>query len=175
MAVSNYCKVGFLTKPKGLKGALRISFEDFFTDYLLEHELDFIFVNIKGQYAPFFIETIEGLGTHNVSIKFEDVNDVKAAERLHNSSLYVDQDLVDKYMEIEEEEWAYLIGYTVLDGNGEVISKVDGIVYFPQHELLQLKYQNRELLLPIHEDMILHIDEEAKKIQMELPEGILDL
>ncbi len=175
MAVSNYCKVGFVTKPKGLKGALRVSFEDFFTDYLVEHELDFIFVNIKGQYAPFFIEKIDGLDTHNVSIKFEDVENVKTAERLQNSSLYVDQDLVDKHMEVEEEEWAYLIGYTVLNQVGEMISKIEGIVYFPKHELLQLQYQNRELLLPIHEDMILHIDEDAKKIQMELPEGILDL
>ena len=67
---------------------------------------------------------------------------VKAAERLQNSSLYVDQDLVDKHMEIEEEEWAYLIGYTVLNQVGETISKIEGIVYFPKHELLQLQYQN---------------------------------
>ena len=55
----NYCKIGFITKPKGLKGALRVSFEDFFIAYLAEEETEHIFVSIRGQLAPFFIEVIE--------------------------------------------------------------------------------------------------------------------
>ncbi|MEZ4885994.1 MAG: ribosome maturation factor RimM [Chitinophagales bacterium] len=175
MSKPNYCKVGFVSKPKGLKGALRVSFEDFFLAYLEENQIDHIFVDIKGQFAPFFIEAIEGLDSNAASIKFEDIDNIKAASPLQNSSLYFEEDLLKIYLEADEEEWEYLIGYTLIDDSHQTIGVIEGIVYLPQHELLQLTYADRELLIPIHEDMVIIIDEQAKILQMELPEGILEL
>ncbi len=175
MPTPNYCKVGFLTKPKGLKGALRASFEDFFIDYLSEHQPDHIFVSIRGQFAPYFIENIENVDSNNTSIKFEDIDTIQDANKLQNSSLYFKEELVLEYIQGEEEEWAFLVDYTLIDDRDQIIGKIEGIVYLPQHELLQLNYENRELLIPIHEDMIHIIDEEAKIIQMDLPDGLLEL
>ncbi len=175
MPSTEYCQVGFLTKPKGLKGALRVSFEDFFIPYLENQQPDHLFVEVKGQLAPFFIETIENLNSSKTSVKFEDINHIEAATKLQNSSLYFKEALLSEYLEEEEEEWAYLVGYTLLNDKNQAIGIIEGIVYLPQHELLQLQYQKRELLLPIHEDIIIAIDEEEKNLQMELPQGILDL
>lgn len=172
----NYCKVGFVTKPKGLKGALRVSFEDFFIAYLAEQETEHIFVSIRGQFAPFFIEVIEDIDTSNANIKFEGVDNIQAASALQNSSLYFKEEPLIKYIEAEEEEeWAFLVGYTLIDAQDQRLGEIEGIVYLPKHELLQLSYQDRELLIPIHEDMVHIIDEDAKIIQMDLPDGLLDL
>lgn len=175
MPSAEFCQVGFLSKPKGLKGALRVSFEDFFIAYLEDQQPDHLFVEVKGQLAPFFIETIDNLKGSNVSVKFEDVDHIKAATKLQNSSLYFKEALLSAYLEEEEEEWAYLVGYTLLNEKNQAIGTIEGIVYLPQHELLQLQYQKRELLIPIHEDIIIAIDEAEKNLQLELPQGILDL
>ena len=172
---SEYSKIGFLTKPKGLKGALRVSFEEFFIAYLETHSPEHIFVSIRGQYVPFFIEAIENLNTNKTSIKFEEVDSVKDASALQNSSLYFKEELVRAYMEAEEEDWAFLVGYTLVDDRHQTIGKIEGIVYLPNHELLQLTYNEQELLIPIHEDMVIIIDDTAKIIQMELADGLLDL
>ena len=176
MSTSDYCKIGFVSKPKGLKGVLRVSFEDFFVAYLSENPVNHIFVGRRGQLAPFFVENIEGLETHNIGIKFEDIDSMQAASRLQNSSLYFQESLLKEYIEAEEEEeWAYLVDYTLVNQEGVRIGIIEGIVYLPQHELIQLTYQNREVLLPIHEDIILGIDEETGILKMELPQGILEL
>lgn len=172
---TEYSKIGFLTKPKGLKGSLRVSFEEFFIDYLEEHSPEHMFVSIRGQYVPFFIEAIENLNTNKTSIKFEEVDSIKDANTLQNSSLYFKEELLRSYIEEEEEDWAFLVGYTLVDDRHQTIGKIEGIVYLPEHELLQINHQEKELLIPIHEDMVIIVDDEAKIIQMELPDGLLEL
>jgi 16S rRNA processing protein RimM len=41
--------------------------------------------------------------------------------------------------------------------------------------LFVVEYKNGEILVPVSEEIVLKIDEKEKIIQLELPEGILDL
>jgi 16S rRNA processing protein RimM len=45
----------------------------------------------------------------------------------------------------------------------------------PQQEIAVVVYQNKEVLIPLNEKLIVSIDEDKKVILMDLPEGLLTL
>ena len=78
---------------------------------------------------------------------------------------------------MEEEEntfWNFLLGFTLMNDDVE-IGKIEDIYYLDTHEIAMLHYENRELLVPLHENLIEIIDEENEIIAMALPDGLLDL
>ena len=57
-------------------------------------------------------------------------------------------------------------------GPGGPIVRVDA---YPQQEMAIVRYQGREVLVPLREDWIQALDAARKVVRMELPDGLLDL
>ena len=176
MDINNLYQVGVIIKSKGLKGEIKISFEAFFLAYLEEtdEELSHLFVQTKTNCLPYFVEKITAQGDYHI-IKFEDVDTKNDAEKLRNARLHIETEKVQDFLEEEENTfWNFLLGFTLMNEDEE-IGKIEDIYYLDTHELAMLQYESRELLVPLHEDLIEIIDEKNKIIAMALPDGLLDL
>lgn len=57
----------------------------------------------------------------------------------------------------------------------EVIGTACGLVGVPGGQLLLVEQDGRELLIPFREPMILRIDREERRIEVDLPPGLLEL
>lgn len=69
-----------------------------------------------------------------------------------------------------------LIGCTIIDGtSGEPLGQVADCLEYGGPLLLQVKRDKRELLIPFVRDFCKEIDIHAKRITVELPEGLKDL
>lgn len=69
-----------------------------------------------------------------------------------------------------------LSGYEVHDVRAGVIGTVDGVIDNPGQSLLSVKRPGKgSALIPIVDDFILGIDDDARTIEVSVPDGLLDL
>lgn len=169
----DYIEIGYTQKPHGVKGEIKIFIEDEFLDEM-EH-LEILFLNVHGNVLPYFIEEVRGAG--NYIIKFEDVNDKEAANKIKASPILMKKaDL--KYWEEEIESelfYNHCSGYTVIDINDGELGTLNEIIEYPQQELGVIIIDGNEILLPLNEHTVQRIDENNKQLIVEMPAGILDI
>ena len=75
-----------------------------------------------------------------------------------------------------------LVGFSVVDEAGKLIGTVQGLEENPAHALLVVKRagssddsEQDEVLIPLVDEFLVAVEEEAREIRVTLPEGLLDL
>jgi 16S rRNA processing protein RimM len=168
-------QIGYTRKPHALKGEIKLQIEEAYLEDLLE--TDVILLDIKGQQMPYFIEDIR-VGNAIIA-KFETIDTPEAATAIANKALFLRNSdiLADEEREFEPQgllQFARCVGYTIYNGDA-IVAPIEEVLEFPQQEMAVVTYQEREVLIPLHEAFIKNINAEEKIIVMELPEGLLEL
>lgn len=163
--------IGYITKTKGLKGEVQVFFE--FDDYEAL-ELDVIFAEVNGKMVPFFVQSHKLYSNQTGLFYFDDIDHIDKAQALVKKKLYLP---LSKMPEREDDELAYedLKGFVVSDETQGELGEITAINEYPQHYVATVMYQGKEILFPLNDDMIVEVDEEAKTLLVDLPEGLLDL
>jgi len=126
---------------------------------------------------PYFIESArEG---NSFLVKLEDVNSKEDAETLAHKPIFLrEEDLMEHEEEEDEfsddryEKW---IGYTIIDEEMGLIGKIDQILSLPGHFTALIMHEEKEVLIPLHESLIVRINKEKKELVFNLPSGLLNL
>lgn len=175
--MSTYVTIGKIGKAHGLTGELKVSIEERYWEDFLQNER--VFIAVKSMKVPYFISNVRG--GSSVILKLEDVDDRDAAIALQSKDLLLrEQDLLsddERTLPLEEEdglEYAHLEGYTLVDKALGEIGPIDEVLEMPQQEMAFLRYQGREVLVPLNAHFIQEVDEKARRVIMDLPEGLLD-
>lgn len=167
--------VGKITKTYSLKGAVKVSFEAFFMEFV--EELDVLFLEHGPDKIPYFIESITINDNQPILIKLEGVDTKEQAANISRRKIFVDKSKFPNIEEAFEEEhdWDYLIEFMAFDKTTE-IGKITEVFYTTHQITVQIiSAAGEEVLVPLHDDFIVEILEEEKKIKFDLPEGLLDL
>ncbi len=161
--------IGQLIKTSGNHGELILQLSQIESENITHWES--IFLLIEGGLVPFFITDIRPKAQHSAFILLQDIDTPESAERLVGCPCYV----ASVFVEENEEFTAELIGYAIFNGETFVGEVVD-IEPMPQNPLLIVENdEGQAFSLPIHEDLIISLDEEKKHLHLDLPEGLLDL
>ncbi len=165
-------KIGQFNKPHGVQGEISMTFTD---DIFDRGESPYIVCCIDNIFVPFFIDEYRFKSGSTALIRLEDVDSEEAARAFANLDVYY-----PKKFYIEEEEEAtpddYFIGYTITDVTYGTLGKVVAIDDSTINALFIVETNDgKEILIPIQEEFVCAIDEEQMIIQMDLPEGLLDL
>ncbi len=170
----DYLEIGKIKKPHGLNGELKATIDERY--YADINEVEAFFVALEGDHAPYFIESLRGSST--IILKFEDIDSKEDASLFTNKRLYLRrQDVTLSEEEINDTgmEYSFLEGFTLhVEELGE-IGKILRVEEFPQQEMATVQYQEKELFLPLLEQWITAVDKAQKIVQMDLPEGLLDI
>lgn len=168
-----YVQIGRLKKTYGLNGELKSFIEERFWEDLLE--ADVLFVELKGQKIPFFIEEIKEGG--DILLKFEEVEDRDAATELSGKPLFMRiSDLSEQNASLSfEDRLPGLVGFTIVTEEGLEVGPVAELIEMPMQVLALVEKNDEEIMIPLVEDFIVDIIEEEKIIIMSLPEGLLEL
>ncbi len=154
--------VGTIQKHFGLKGAVKVSFEAFFLDFT--DNVSVLFVEERGNKIPYFVEKFELRFDGTGIVKLEDVNVKEEAMLLNGKSIYVDANNYEGIKEAQDDEDYYgeLVGLNaiLLDAQNLKLGKITGIEYLPEHECAKLKYNNIEIMLPLHDDILDSYDDD---------------
>ncbi|MBL7933280.1 MAG: hypothetical protein JNL60_15345 [Bacteroidia bacterium] len=95
---------------------------------------------------------------------------MEKAKTLIGKSVFIEA----KYVEEEEADFDW-IGYEVIDEKHGLLGKVNGMSDNGQQVLLSLEYKGNEVILPLVEDFIKSLDEKAKRLHYQAPEGLIDI
>ena len=55
------------------------------------------------------------------------------------------------------------------------LGKVQEIIEYPTQSLIQILINGKEVLIPIHDDIIQDVNREEKKIYIKAPNGLIDM
>lgn len=162
---SELIHIGTIRRPHGKSGELQCQMDNAFWD---EAESDFLILLLDGIFVPFRVEDWRGKGADSLIFRLKGVDTEVKALRLVNAEAYMlRRDLAEEAEEMMT--WQDLTGYEVLNSEHVVQGKVAAVDETTINTLLELEDGR---LLPVHEDLIIEIDEPQKRIILDLPEGL---
>lgn len=164
--------VGFTKKTHGSQGELKITVKD---EYLEDFvNADVVFINVQGKPLPFFIENLRDAG--DILLKIEDVDSPADAKNLTSKELFLrEKDIKIQKKAGEILTFELMVGYELLNEETGSIGIIEAVESLPHQHLAIVNYQDREVFIPLHPEIVVALDEKAKKITLRLPEGLLEL
>ena len=155
-------------KTHGLKGEVTLNLSQDAPEIAVK---DVLIVEQKSGLVPYFTESVSENGL-KAFIKFEGVNTIDQSNELKGCSVFIDKSKRPKLKrgEYYDDE---LTGFSVLDKAQGNLGKVTGIISQGLNRLLEVGEQG--LLIPLNGPFITSVSKAKKKIEVELPEGFLDI
>jgi len=164
--------VGFTTKTHGAQGELKVTVKEEYLDDFAN--ADVVFINVQGKPLPFFIENLRDAG--DLLLKIEEVDSPAEAKNLTSKELFLrEKDIKIIKQAGEVLTFELLVGYELFDELTGSIGKIEAVEAMPTQHLAIVEHEGREVFIPLHPQMVVELDEKAKKIVLRLPEGLLDL
>lgn len=105
---------------------------------------------------------------------FEDVDHIDKASIITKRKIFLPNRLKPKRKK-GEFFFTDLIGFTADDLHKGDLGEILDVQEYPQQFIATLKYQEKEVLIPLNEAFIAEIDMDKKAVHFDLPEGLLEL
>ena len=157
-------RIAKVLKSNGVDGDVLVSAPD----VALEDLQGPVLIDFDGLPAPFFIESCTRRGSGKYIIHLTDVCNLEDAEELVGRFLWSDE------VEEDDDEAQDFTGWKVLN-RGDYIGTVTDYEPIPGNLCLYPKPAEDadEIIIPLHEDLIISIDEESLTLNLNLPDGLL--
>ena len=159
-------RIGQVLKSNGRDGELLVSFVG-----IAPEDIDLqepVFIEFDGLPVPFYFESFTQRGNSRALVRLTGVHDLTDADELAGAALYADDDLY-------EDEEMDLTGWTVLDAEDTMVGTVTAHEDIPGNPCIWVETGHGEVLVPLHEELVLEVDEQKETLRMIIPEGLLDL
>ncbi|WP_067147025.1 ribosome maturation factor RimM [Pseudotamlana agarivorans] len=136
--------------------------------------LDAIFLDLRNNLIPFFIESSQLHKSELLRIKFEEVDTEADADAIMKTDLYLPLDLLPK-LEGNKFYFHEVIGFTIEDVNFGKVGTIKAINDSTAQALFEIDRDGLEILIPMNDEFIVKVDRSNKTIIVETPEGLIDL
>lgn len=168
--IKDYLAVGKVVNTHGIKGELKvipITSDISRFDYLL-----FVTANYGGTFKEF---RVIGCRIHKgfVLIRLKGIDTMSDAEKLKGQELFVHR---KHAVELEEDEYFIcdLIGIDVYEED-KLLGQLTDVLETGSNDVYIVQDSNmREILIPALKSVVESIDIEGKRMQVKLPEGLID-
>lgn len=171
MTIEESFYIGYISKTRGLKGELQLFFE--FEDYQ-DLDFDVLFAEVNKKLVPYFVDNIKYQINSTAYLNLEDVDHIDKAQPLVRKKIYLPN---DKMPERDPDDFRYtdLIGYLVIDEVHGKLGDITHVQEMPQQFIATVDFNGKELMFPLNDDLMLGIDAEDKVLEVDLPEGLVEL
>lgn len=169
-------EIGYITKLHGLKGEMQATITDPVFDDV--KRCPYLVVCLDGIYVPFFLTDYRFRSATSILFSFDGIDTQAKAAPFCGQTLYFDRRCFTRREEEQydadvEEEQGY-IGYQIIDRVLGTIGPVTGIDDQTANVLFLVEYQGSEIMIPAADDLVLEIDDSARTILMDLPQGLIN-
>jgi len=164
--------LGKILKLHAAKGALLIHLD---TDSPKNYtELESVYVQMNGQLIPFFIESLDMRHNNNAVVTFADIDSIEQASLLTGCDLYLPLEMLPPlsgnrfyYHEVKD--------YLVNDEVYGQIGTIQEVLEYPHQAVLRILFKEKEILIPITDEIIVDVNRETRTIYTRSPEGLIEL
>lgn len=172
MKVDDCFELGIITKIHSFKGEVILFLDTDLPEnyYNIEH----LFLEINRQLVPFFIESKKVQKAQSLRIKFEGVNTEGDALSITNKKVFLP---LTALPELNDDQFYYheIIDFNITNSNNETVGNIIEVIDNSANRLVSVRINDKEALIPFNDNHILKIDKPNKTIQLDIPEGLLEL
>lgn len=167
----DYVRIGKMVATFGVNGELILQ-------HALEKKSTFkgveaLFVEeTKGNLLPYFIQSAKAKDDKESYVLLEGIASKEAAHRFIRKAVWLTQSDFEKVA--GKASSIGLLGFSIYEQK-QMIGVVEEVIEQSHQILLKTTYQNKEALIPLHEETLEKIDRKKKEIHVMLPEGLLDI
>lgn len=164
--------LGKIVSKYSFKGELLVKLD---TDEPEIYEnMESVFVSLGSNLIPFFIDKCRLHKSNLLRIDFEEVKTESDADRIMGSELFLPLSFLPK-LSGDKFYFHEVIGFTVIDNVHGDIGSIKSINDTTSQALFEIEKGDKELLIPINDDIITKVDRNQKTIFISAPEGLVDL
>jgi len=172
MKTDDFYYLGKILKTYGNKGQVLVHLD--VDDPGSYQNLESVFIDVYGECIPFSVMEIEMKARNNAVLSFADVHTSGEAGEFTGKRMYLPlaglPPLTGKKFYYHE-----VTGFKVTDINAGDIGVVEAILDVHQQALFQIRLRDKEILIPVTDNIIQEVDRENRIITIEAPEGLIDI
>lgn len=136
--------------------------------------MESVFVSIGNNLVPFFIDKCRLHKSKLLRIDFEEVKTENDADRIMGSELFLPLSFLPK-LTGDKFYFHEVIGFKVIDSVHGDIGTIKSINDSTSQALFEIEKGDKELLIPVNDEIITKVDRENKTIFITTPEGLVEL
>ncbi len=162
---------GKITKTHGLKGEITVKLDvanpgDF-------KDLRYVLIEDRGNLIPYFIEN-QKINGDKMIVQLQDVKKVEQAVAFMGKAVFLPNELMP---ELEDDDFYFqeIVGFKMVDVLKGEIGEISDVLEYPTQAVIQVMKDGKEILIPIHDDIIQKVDKKAKILTVKAPEGLIDM
>jgi 16S rRNA processing protein RimM len=164
--------LGKILKTHGNKGQVLVHFD--VDDPEAYENLESVYLDLHGERIPFFIDSIELKHNRKAVTKFQDFDTLEDAESLQGLEMYLP---VTQLPKLSGNRFYYheIKGFNVMDEHHGDIGFIEDILELPHQALFQVRFGEKEILVPIVDEIILKVDRKKKVLFIDAPAGLIEI
>lgn len=164
--------LGKIVSKYSFKGEVLIKLDT--DDPEIYENMESVFVSLGNNLIPFFIDRCRLHKSNLLRVDFEEVKTESDADRIMGSFLYLPLNMLPK---LEGNKFYYheVIGFTMIDAVHGDIGIIESVNDTTAQALFEVKKEDKQLLIPLNDEIITKIDRENKVVEVSTPEGLVDL
>lgn len=137
-------------------------------------KLESVFLDPGGERIPFFIESVSLRPNKRGVIRFQDYDDPDDAAALVGLRMYLP---ADRLPQLRGNKFYFheVTGFTVEDKTHGPIGTVAEVLDLPGQPLLRVQHGEREILIPVVDEIVRKIDRKNRVIRVETPPGLIGI
>ncbi|WP_396635852.1 ribosome maturation factor RimM [Maribacter sp. R77961] len=137
-------------------------------------KMESVFISLGNNLVPFFIDRCRLHKSNLLRIDFEEVKTESDADRIMGSELYLPLTLLPK-LTGNKFYFHEIIGFTMMDAVHGNIGIVQSVNDTTAQALFEVLKEEKQLLIPLTDDIIIKVDRDNKVIYVNTPEGLVEL
>lgn len=171
-AKSDLLRIARVLKSNGTEGEILVGFREINPEDLNLKEP--VFITFDGLPVPFFIESFSRKGTNRALVRLTSVKNLEDAEELTGKDLAAKTEAINRDDESEDVLTVDdLIGWTLLDSKDKTVGEITDYEDIPGNTCIYVDTKDGQVMIPLHEDLILSVDEDSRIISVNVPEGLI--
>ena len=172
MNKDDFYYLGKILKTQGNKGQVMVHLD--VDDPESYQKTESVYLDLHGERIPFFIASLELKHNRKAVVHFQDFDTLEDAESLQGLEIYLP---ITELPALKGNRFYYheIIGFQVVDQNHGNIGTIDDILELPHQSLFQIRHGEKEILIPIVDQIIHKVDRKKKILIIEAPAGLIEI
>ena len=137
-------------------------------------ELKTVFLDLNNNLVPYFIVDLKLHKSDLLRLKFEDINNEVEANELIKKDMYLPLNSLPK-LEGNCFYFHEVLGFEILDHNYGKIGILKSINDQSSQAFFEIDNDGKEILIPVNDEFIKHVNRDSKTITVLTPPGLIDL
>ncbi len=172
MNINDCYYLGKVTKTHGIKGEVTLWFDvDNPEDYV---ETKSVFLMKNGELIPYFIDELQIRGKKAIA-HFEDMKKLEDTAEIINCDMYLPLSVLPA---LEGNKFYYheVIGWELINAADlALLGTLEAIYDSTGQDLISFTINEKEILVPITDEILQKVDRTNRQLYLNLPDGLLEI